>query len=151
MTTNTAQLNEIALGKSQRNIMSTSMKEYLGRMRTLTRLLNENEELRLLTLELDENGNAKEHVGNAKGVLRMKFPMQVEHARLLFAMISVDSSLARRGRNRIRCEEEEEEEGVMGEGAEVEEECEDEIEVTDGGGTRSNVTEGLVPKPAHHS
>lgn len=95
-----AQLTEIALGQAQRNIMSSSMGEYLGRMRTITRLLKDNEELRVLTLELDENGDPMSHVGKAKGVFRMKLPMRVEHARLLFALISVDESLARRGRRR---------------------------------------------------
>ena len=69
--------------------MSSSMKEYLGRMRTITRLLNNNDELRVLTLGLDENGKAKEHIGKAKGVLVMKFPMQMEYPRLLFAMIYI--------------------------------------------------------------
>lgn len=106
-------LSEIALGQSQRNIMTSSMGEYLGRMRTITRLLNKHDELRSLTLEVDENGRAIEHIGKAKGVYRMKFPMQVEHARLLFALISVDESLSGRGRKRKRrmdCEEEKEEE-----------------------------------------
>lgn len=109
-----AELDDIAQGQAQRNIMPSTMVEYLGRIRTLTRLVNEHEELRPLMLELDDSGEATEHVGKAKGVYRLKLPMEVQHARRLFALVSSDDTLPKRGKKkRIREQCDVEEDDIM--------------------------------------
>jgi uncharacterized protein (UPF0147 family) len=71
----------------------------------MTRILNELEgvdasgdNVRAIALELDEDGNAVEHTGVAVGVYRMNFPILSSTAKLLFAAISVDTSLPKQRR-----------------------------------------------------
>ncbi len=95
----------IANAQAQRNIVDNSIASYLGYMRTVTRILCQYEELRLATLE-HEQGFPLQHTGEAKGIFRIKFPMKPEHVSILFAMISVDPTLAKKGRKRKRSVEE---------------------------------------------
>ena len=103
-------LDIIVQGQSERNILSSSMREYLGRCATMTKILNENPALRSMALELDENDEPIRHAGEAKKVFKIKFPMAITTARYLFAQISIDTSLPRKKRGQI-IEAELEEEG----------------------------------------
>jgi len=67
-------------------------------MRAMTKILNDNLELRANALELAEDGTALQHIGTAKGVYKLKFPVTVDTARRLFAAISVDPNLAKKKR-----------------------------------------------------
>ena len=94
-----ATLNSIVQGQAERNILDSSMAEYLGRCRTMTALLNDCEALRAITLELDSDGNPVSHTGIATGVFKLLLPMSVQSARYLFGLLSIDTSLPRkRGR-----------------------------------------------------
>jgi len=101
-------LDGIVQGQSERNILSSSMREYLGRCATMTKILNDNPALRSMALELDENGEPTRHAAEAKKVFKIKFPMAVTTARYLFAQISIDTSLPRKKRGRIEAPIEEE-------------------------------------------
>jgi hypothetical protein len=102
-----AELEAVMQGQAERNIMASSIKEYLGRCVTMTNLLNKIPDLREEALELDEAGNALKHSGLARGVLKLRLPMAVHTATLLFAKISVDTTLPRANK-RIRLAEDEE-------------------------------------------
>ncbi len=96
-----ASLYSIVQGQAERNIMESSMSEYLCRCRTMTNILSKHDSLRRMALELDSNGNPISHTGLAHGVFKLKMPMSVESAKLLFGLLSVDTSLPnRRKRNR---------------------------------------------------
>lgn len=91
-------LNDLELivqGQAERNVLPTSIREYLSRCRTMTRLLYERESLRY-ALELDENGTPITHTGRAKDVYRLVLPMTVATAKYLFAIISIDPTLPRK-------------------------------------------------------
>ena len=88
----------IVQGQSERNIMESSIAEYLGRLRTLTSLLWKNVALRELALELDAEGQGIEHTGQARGVFRLKMPVEVKTAKLLFALVSVSTTLPRQSK-----------------------------------------------------
>jgi len=77
----------------------------------MTRILNElngfdadGNDVRAVALQLDAFGNAIEHTGEARGVYRLNLPMVPATAKLLFAAISVDTSLPKK-RNRGRVED----------------------------------------------
>jgi len=78
----------VVQGQQKRNILNSSMRDYLSRCRTMTRLINDIEGLREVALDIDETGVARKHTGLAKDVLKLKLPMAVQTAKLLFAKIS---------------------------------------------------------------
>jgi hypothetical protein len=86
-------MSRIMNGQGERNVMDKSLDEYIGRCGVLTKILSRNTYLRCRALELDDNGEPIPHLGRAKRIFRLKFPMDVEHVKLLFALISVNTSL----------------------------------------------------------
>ena len=67
-------------------------------MRAMTKILNDNPDLRGDALELAADGTALEHIGSAKGVYKLKLPVTVNTIRRLFAAISVDPTLVKKKR-----------------------------------------------------
>jgi hypothetical protein len=99
------QLQLIAHGQTQRKILNQSQKGYLSRCKTITEVLNRDAEVRSKTLEVDDNGIALMHTGDAKRLYKLKLPMSVEAAELLFAAISVDDTLPKK-RNLVNATDE---------------------------------------------
>ena len=60
------------------------MREYL-----MTKVIAANPDLKVIALELDENGEALLHEGEASMVYRLKLPMSIDHAKYLFAAIEI--------------------------------------------------------------
>ena len=94
------ELEAIAVGQNQRTVLEDTNKLYISKCRVMTRILNELEgvdasgdDVRAIALELDVDGNAMEHTGVTVGVYRMNFPILSSTAKLLFAALSVDTSL----------------------------------------------------------
>ena len=91
---NSQALDAIILGQQQRTVLEATNYIYISKCRVMTKILDEMEDqIREEALELDENGNAKEHIGAAHGVLQLKLPISVATAQRLFAAISVDITL----------------------------------------------------------
>jgi len=115
-------LNAIAQGQERRTVLEGSSKIYIAKCRVMTRILNELEgvdsdgnNVRAVALQLDARGNAIEHTGDARGVFRLNLPLVPATAKLLFAAISVDTTLPkRRRRGDIEMEEDEEDAQVNG-------------------------------------
>lgn len=93
-----ATLMQVAEGQEQRTVSTTTAKQYISRCRVLMRKLTTIEFIREQALELDEDGQPTEHIGLAKGLFKMRMPIDPGVARLLFAAISIDGSLARKRR-----------------------------------------------------
>ena len=103
---NAEQLNAIAQGQEHRTVLEGSSKIYIAKCRVMTRILNELRgidaegiDVRAVALQLDAHGNAIEHTGDARGVYRLNLPITPPTAKLLFAAISVDTTLPKK-RNR---------------------------------------------------
>ena len=86
-------MSRIMDGQGERNVKDNSLNEYIGKCGVLSKLLNQNTYLRSRALELDEAGEPIRHPGRAQRIFRMKMPMDVQHVKLLFALISVNTSL----------------------------------------------------------
>ena len=67
-------------------------------------LLHKDEEIRTLSLVMVE-GVAVKHTGDAKHVYKMNLPLNVEVAKLLFAILSIDDTLPKRKKPRLDNEE----------------------------------------------
>ena len=92
-------LSNVSQGQRTRTVLEGTNKCYISKCRVLTRILDSIQDLREDALEIDENGVALEHIGEAHGLLRLKLPITVDTARLLFAAISIDETLTKtRGR-----------------------------------------------------
>mmetsp|Transcript_18796 Transcript_18796/g.27155 ORF Transcript_18796/g.27155 Transcript_18796/m.27155 type:complete len:106 (+) Transcript_18796:86-403(+) len=68
----------VVQGQQERNILNSSMRDYLRRCRTMTRLINDIEGLREVALDIDETGVARKRTGLAKDILKLKLPMAVQ-------------------------------------------------------------------------
>ena len=113
---NVEHLEAIAAGQEQRTVLEDTREIYISKCRVMTRILNELEgvdsegnNVRALALELDEDGNAVEYIGAARGVYRLNLPIRPDTARRLFAAISVDTTLPKK-RRRVNAVERMEEE-----------------------------------------
>ena len=96
MTETPVDLYSIVQGQAERNILDTSIQGYISKLKTLTKIIYEREELRAHALESDDSDNILCHSGLANKVYKLKLPMQVETAKQLFALISVDTTLPRK-------------------------------------------------------
>lgn len=96
-----ALLTQVASGQEQRNVSDTSIALYLSKMHVLTKKLNSIEDLRFDALEFDADGNPLRHSNAASNVFKLKLPMEVITAKLLFAALSIDGSLARKRTRRV--------------------------------------------------
>jgi len=96
MNLNITNLLSIAEGQSQRTIVQISRKGYLSKMKVLTNILNGVQDLRHEALELDEDGVAMNHTGEAHHILKLKLPMSELVGKLLFAAVSIDGNLPRK-------------------------------------------------------
>jgi len=94
-------LSQVAAGQKQRNISDVSIRGYLYRMHVLSRKLNEIEDIRFTALEMDADGNPLKHSNAAQNVYKLKLPIEVETAQLLFAALSIDGSLTRKTRTPV--------------------------------------------------
>ena len=82
---NSQALDAIILGQQQRTVLEATNYIYISKCRVMTKILDEMEDqIREEALELDENGNAKEHIGAAHGVLQLKLLISVATAQRLF-------------------------------------------------------------------
>ena len=96
---NREELLLIAEGQQQRTVVTNTMKQYISKCRVITKVINEIIDIREEALELNpETGDPISHRGAAVGVLKMKFPISVDIAKILFAKLSVDDSLPRKRR-----------------------------------------------------
>lgn len=91
-------LELVVEGQGLRNILDKSISCYLSKCKVMTELLNKNNVIRARALLIDEQGNALKHTGLASRVFKLRLPMEVETAKLLFAMLSIDTSLPKRKR-----------------------------------------------------
>jgi hypothetical protein len=92
------QLQSIAQGQKERNIVDSSKSSYLSLVRTITTKCSTNTELKELALQLDEAGEPLMHSGMAAGICKMKFPISSQTAECIFALLSVDTSLTKKRR-----------------------------------------------------
>jgi hypothetical protein len=104
-----AALLRIVQGQAERNIGDKSVGAYLSRMTTLTKLLFDHETLRVETLELDDStGEVKKHTGRANKLHVIKMPMEIDHAKCLFGLVSIDTSLPKKRKALVMDEEDDE-------------------------------------------
>ena len=68
-------LDSIAQGQQSRTVLADTHKIYISKCRVMTRILNEIPDIRNDALELSEDGRAIEHIGDAKGVFKLKLPL----------------------------------------------------------------------------
>ena len=113
---NVEHLEAIAEGQEQRTVLEDTRHIYISKCRVMTRILNELEgvdsegnNVRALALDLDEDENAAEYIGAARGVYRLNLPIRPDTARRLFAAISVDTTLPKKRRRVAAVERREEE------------------------------------------
>ena len=91
------QINLIVQGQSERNILEKSKATYLSKCKVMTRILNNTaDDIRRQALVLDAHGKPLCHSGKAKDVFKLQLPMDVDIAKILFALISVDDSLPKK-------------------------------------------------------
>jgi hypothetical protein len=62
----------------------------------MTKIINEIGDIRRDGLELDGDDEPMEYSGDASGILKLKFPINVTVASRLFAAISIDDSLPKK-------------------------------------------------------
>ena len=96
-----SKLEAIVQWQAEKNIMDSTLKQYLGRVKTLTDLLYSYEELRELTLECNEQGEFLKHTGKAHRLYKLKMPMTVDHVKYLFALVATDTRLAKPGKKML--------------------------------------------------
>ena len=94
------QLDTVAQGQQTRTVLAETQEIYISKCRVMTHILNDIVDIRADALELDLNGKPLEHIGQAQRVFIMKLPMSADHAKKLFAAISIDPSLPRKRRRR---------------------------------------------------
>ena len=96
---NLAQLSYVVHGQTQRTVLSDTKRQYLGKVKMMTNILNSDPELRFKSLETVETVNgriAQKHTGEAREIFKMKLPPNPETAQLLFAAISIDDTLPKK-------------------------------------------------------
>ena len=92
-------LEEIARGQQERTVKDISAKNYLSRVKTLSKIMWRNPGIRTEALVLDDEGNPSYYTGQAHLIMAMKDPFTVGAATRLFAAVSVDAQLPQK-RNR---------------------------------------------------
>ena len=97
---NISVLQHVAHGQVLRTVKCNSMKQYLSKVKVMTDILNHSPELRNQSLECNEDGTAKKHTGMASNIFKLKLPVTVDTAKLLFAALSIDDSLPRAAKKR---------------------------------------------------
>ena len=100
-----ARLRLVVQGQAERNVVTKTKKQYLSKCKVLTNILNKDEDIRKEALVTNEDGEAIKHTGEAKDIYVMKLPIDVAVAKLLFAAISIDEDLPKRGNKRKRRDE----------------------------------------------
>ena len=94
-------LERVVQGQAERNITEKSKKTYLSQCKVLTKMLfDAGDDIAEESLEKDDFGNYCKHSGMAKEVYKLILPIKCHIAKLLFAQISIDDSLPRKGRKR---------------------------------------------------
>ena len=88
-------LNRLVQGQAERNVFEASRNEYLCRIRTLTKILYDVDQLRDVSLIKDSDGKYEMHCGAATGIYKLKLPMSASTGAYLFALVSIDESLPR--------------------------------------------------------
>ena len=88
MNFNRTQLALVARGQQKRNKSIDSINQYLSKMKVLTNLLNSIIDLREEALILNNNGQPSKHLGGAKNIFKLRLPISMETAQLLFACSS---------------------------------------------------------------
>ena len=97
-------IRAIAEGQQRRTVLGKTNSLYISKCRRMTKIIDTIDEIRLESLELDEQGKAIEHFGDAVRDLKLKLPIFKETAQFLFAAISVDESLPKK-RRRLRLQQ----------------------------------------------
>jgi len=109
-------LDGIARGQRIRTVKTNSHSTYLSKMRVMSRILWSIEETRATIFHLEDDGQPKEHTGDARGVYKLRLPISAITAQRLFAAISIDPTLARKKKRKANDDESSEEEDMELEG-----------------------------------
>jgi len=91
-------LRSVAASQEKRNVNDKTINNYLSKMKVLTNILNNIDDLRSDVLVLNDRGEAEKHTGRAKEIYKLKFPVTAETGQYLFAAISIDGNLPRKRR-----------------------------------------------------
>ena len=78
---NLAQLSYVVHGQTQRTVLSDTKRQYLGKVRMMTNILNSDPELRFKSLETVPSVNgpiAQKHTGKASNIFKLKLPLDPE-------------------------------------------------------------------------
>ena len=86
-------LREVAYGQSQRTVLNSTQKQYLGQVRVIVNIIYSHPELREMALLKNESGNFYFYKGLAHKIYKLKLPMNNEVAKLTWASISIDKTL----------------------------------------------------------
>jgi hypothetical protein len=89
-------LDAVAQGQEMRTVLEETHKFYISKCRVMSRILNDIVEIREDALHLDATGKPYEHLGLGHGMFVLKLPIKQDHAKKLFAAISIDTSLPRK-------------------------------------------------------
>jgi hypothetical protein len=83
-------------------VMDSTVYQHMGRVKVLTRVLWKIKGLRAEAFELDPVSNKPlKHIGPAKQIYKLKFPVTTRVASLLFSQVSIDTELVNRKRKRL--------------------------------------------------
>jgi hypothetical protein len=93
-------LKRIVEGQGERNIVANSIKNYISKVKVMTKMLTKFPDIRENALETDEEGRLMFHTGAGSGIHVIRFPMTGVTVKELFAMISADETLPTKKRRR---------------------------------------------------
>jgi len=80
----------------ENNLSEKTRKQYLAKVKVLTRMIYQIRHLRDSSIELDEHDQPKMHTGGASEIYVLKLPISEEVVNTVFAMISIDESLVKK-------------------------------------------------------
>ena len=83
-------------GQNERTILDKSKRGYLSKMKVLTAILKNHPDVFPDTLATDANGVTQKHCGPASAIYKLNLPLQPLDAARLFALVSIDQTLARK-------------------------------------------------------
>jgi hypothetical protein len=85
MNNNREILNSVIQGQAERNVTEQTKKIYISQCKVMTSMIfNAAEDIRDQALVKSDNGTFLKHTGMAKDVYKLKLPMELEVAQLLF-------------------------------------------------------------------
>jgi len=95
-------LELVAQQQKRTSVLDATVASHMSRVKVLTRVLWKIKELRAEAFELDATTRKPlRYTGSASKIYRLKLPMAVRIATLLFAQVSIDPDLANRKRKKL--------------------------------------------------